>query len=165
MLKKALLSYSKKKKKNKYIGIQPINKIEIPNTQNLYNSTKMNCEVGNLEAQMQMDVAFLLWSLFSESSLQKRNPIFILWRYHRYGCFQSLNSMQDLKPNFRSGCLLPFLCFWEREREREAWGREGKRNSDFGLSFRSGCLLPFLCFWERERREEERGEFLLDGRA
>ena len=31
-----------------------------PKTQNLYNSTKMNCEAGNLEAQMQMDVAFPL---------------------------------------------------------------------------------------------------------
>ena len=75
----------------------------------------MNCEVGNLEAQMQMDVAFLLWSLFSKSPLQKRNQMFMLWRFHWYSCYQSLNSMQDLKPNFRSGCLLLFLCFWERE--------------------------------------------------
>ena len=61
------------------MGSNPINKIQIKIARhNLYNYTKMNCEAGNLEAQMQMGVSFPLWSLFSEFLLQKRNQMFML---------------------------------------------------------------------------------------
>ena len=111
----------------------------------------MNCAVGNLEAQMQMDVAFLLWSLFSESPLQKRNPMFMLWRYHRYGCFQAWTQCKIWNPTSDLVACFRFCVSDRREEER---GKEIQI-----LDWASDLVAYFrFCVSERESGVRKRGE-------